>query len=136
MQMKIIVWKFLILSKNKTVCRNNVLIEMNLLINSFFFNWGISALQYCVSFCSTIKWISYMCIYICTHIDIYISLLSLTPSFYPTSHLFRSPLSTELSGVENSNPLQYSCLEKSPWTEEPCGLQLIGWKRVGHDWRD
>ena len=30
------------------------------------------------------------------------------------------------------NPLQYSCLG-NPRTEEPGGLQSVGWKRVGHD---
>ena len=25
---------------------------------------------------------------------------------------------------------------KSPWTEEPGGLQPVGWQRVVHDWRD
>ena len=34
-------------------------------------------------------------------------------------------------GGENSNPLQYSCLE-NPWTEEPGRLQSIGSQRVGH----
>ena len=29
-------------------------------------------------------------------------------------------------GVGNSNPLQYSCLGKIPWTEEPGGLQSVG----------
>ena len=33
----------------------------------------------------------------------------------------------------DGNPLQYSCL-KSPWTEEPGGLQSMGSKRVGQDW--
>ena len=28
-------------------------------------------------------------------------------------------------GRRNDNPLQYSCLEKIPWTEEPVGLQSI-----------
>ena len=31
-------------------------------------------------------------------------------------------------GEGNGNPLQYSCLE-SPWTEEPGGLQFIGWQK-------
>ena len=35
----------------------------------------------------------------------------------------------------NGNPLQYSCWSV-PWTEEPGGLQSLGWQRVGHDWRD
>ena len=29
-------------------------------------------------------------------------------------------------GEGNGNPLQYSCLEKSQWTEEPGGLQSMG----------
>ena len=29
-------------------------------------------------------------------------------------------------GEGNGNPLQYSCLEKIPWTEEPGVLQFIG----------
>ena len=35
-------------------------------------------------------------------------------------------------GEENSNPLQYSCLE-IPWTEEPGGVQSTGLQRVGHN---
>ena len=33
----------------------------------------------------------------------------------------------------NGNPLQYSCLEKLPWTEEPGRLESMGSKRVGHN---
>ena len=33
----------------------------------------------------------------------------------------------------NGNPLQYSCLGESPWTEEPGVLQSMGSQRVGHD---
>ena len=29
-------------------------------------------------------------------------------------------------GGGNDNPLQNSCLEESPWTEEPGGLQSMG----------
>ena len=36
-------------------------------------------------------------------------------------------------GEGNGNPLQYSCLEKIPWTEEPGRLQSMGSLRVGHD---
>ena len=41
------------------------------------------------------------------------------------------PGSGRSPGGENSNPLQYSCLE-NPWTEEPGRLQSIGSQRVGH----
>ena len=34
-------------------------------------------------------------------------------------------------GEGSGNPLQYSCLENSPWTEEPDGS--LGSHRVGHD---
>ena len=33
----------------------------------------------------------------------------------------------------HGNPLQYSCLKKSPWTEEPGGLQSMGLQGVVHD---
>ena len=33
----------------------------------------------------------------------------------------------------NGNPLQYSCLEKLPWTEEPGRLESMDSKRVGHN---
>ena len=33
----------------------------------------------------------------------------------------------------NGNLLQYSCLEKIPWTEESGGLQFKVLQRVGHD---
>ena len=36
-------------------------------------------------------------------------------------------------GEGNGSPLQYSCL-KSPWTQEPGGLQSMGSRRVEHDW--
>ena len=38
-------------------------------------------------------------------------------------------------GEGDGNPLQYSCL-RSPWTEEPGGLQLIWLQRVRQDWSD
>ena len=34
--------------------------------------------------------------------------------------------------LEESNPVQYPCLE-NPWTEEPGGLQSIESDRVRHD---
>ena len=39
-----------------------------------------------------------------------------------------------MAGEGNGNPLQYSYLEKIPWTEEPAGLQSMGSQSVGHDW--
>ena len=41
------------------------------------------------------------------------------------------PRSGRSPGVGNGNPLQYSCLENS--TEEPCGLQSMGFQRKGHN---
>ena len=43
---------------------------------------------------------------------------------------WEDPLEESMAG----HPLQYSCLENTPWTEEPGGLQSIGAQRVGHDW--
>ena len=43
------------------------------------------------------------------------------------SELGKSP------GEGNGNLLQYSCLG-NPWTEEPGGLQSMGWPRGGCDW--
>ena len=37
-------------------------------------------------------------------------------------------------GEGNGNPLQYSCLENIPWTEEPGGLQSMGSQKVRHNW--
>ena len=37
-------------------------------------------------------------------------------------------------GEGHGNPLQYSCLENSPQTKEPGGLQSMGSQRAGHDW--
>ena len=43
------------------------------------------------------------------------------------------PGSGRLPGERNGSPLPYSCLAwKTPWTEEPGGLQSMGLQRV-HD---
>ena len=36
------------------------------------------------------------------------------------------------SGEGNGNPLQYSCLERIPWMEEPGRLPSMGLQRVGY----
>ena len=43
------------------------------------------------------------------------------------------PGSGRSPGEANGNPLQYSCLERVSWTEEPGGLQSMGSQRVGHN---
>ena len=44
------------------------------------------------------------------------------------------PGSGRVPGEGNGNPLQYSCLENPmDRTEEPGGLQSMGWQRVQHD---
>ena len=36
-------------------------------------------------------------------------------------------------GGGHGNPLQYSCLQESPWIEEPSGLKSLGSQTVGHN---
>ena len=43
------------------------------------------------------------------------------------------PGSGRSPGGGHGNPLQYSCLERIPWTEEPGRLPSIGLQRIGHD---
>ena len=43
------------------------------------------------------------------------------------------PGSGRSPGGGTSNPLQYSCLEKIPWTEEPDGLQSMNSQTVRCD---
>ena len=43
------------------------------------------------------------------------------------------PGSGRSPGEGNGNPLQYSCLEKISWMEEPGRLQSMGSQRVRHD---
>ena len=43
------------------------------------------------------------------------------------------PGSGRSPGGGNGNPLQYSSLEKIPWTEEPDGLQSMVSQRVRYD---
>ena len=44
------------------------------------------------------------------------------------------PVLGRTPGGGHGNPLQYSCLGESLWTEEPGRLQSAGSQRVRHDW--
>ena len=44
-----------------------------------------------------------------------------------------APGSGRSSGGGNGHPLQYPCLKKIPWTEEPGGIQSMGSQRAAHD---
>ena len=46
------------------------------------------------------------------------------------------PGSGRSPGGGHGKPLQYSCLQNPPWTEESGGLQSIGSQRVRHDRSD
>ena len=43
------------------------------------------------------------------------------------------PGSGRFPGRGHGNPLQYSCLDPVPWTEEPGGLWFMRSQRDGHD---
>ena len=53
-------------------------------------------------------------------------------SAYNAGDLGLIPGSRRSSGEGNGNPLQYSCLERIPWMEEPGRLQSMGLQRVGY----
>ena len=44
-----------------------------------------------------------------------------------------TPGSGRSPGVVYGNPLQYSCLGRIPWTEEPGRVQSMGSQRVRHE---
>ena len=48
-------------------------------------------------------------------------------------HMGSIPGSGRSPGGGRDNPVQYSCLETIPWTEEPGELQFIGLQRGGHN---
>ena len=55
-----------------------------------------------------------------------------SPAMQETQEMWLQSLGREDSPRGgNCNPLQYSCLEKLPWTEEPGRLESMGSKRVG-----
>ena len=109
------------------------------------FNWGIVALQCCVSFYCTVKWISSKYTYIPFLAD-------LTPtSLHPTHVRHHRTLSwapCTLLPVPTLYFIHGSALEKAlathssvlawriPGTAEPGGLPSVGSHRAGHDWSD
>ena len=65
--------------------------EFTIFLNVFIFNWGITALQYCVSFCYASTWISHRYSYVP-------SLLNL-PQYYVVLRIPRSSLSYNLASA-------------------------------------
>ena len=95
----------------------------------FIFYWGAVALQCCIGFCYTTKWISHMYTYIRT--SLVAQMVKCLPAMQETwvrSLGQEDPLEKEKA--THSSILAW----KIPWTEGPGRLQTMGLQRVGHNW--
>ena len=103
------------LPKDSPHILTTLLIGLNVYLKFYnvCFYWSIIALQRCISFCCTMKWISYMYTYVPSFLDLHATYL-LQPT--PLSQLSRSSQITELSSV---------CFTV-------CSHQLSTIHRVGH----
>ena len=81
------------------------------IVLTFFKNWGIVALQCYVSFCCTMKWVSYMYIYIPSLLEDFPGGSDGKVSGNNAGDLGLIPGSGRSPGEGNGNPLQYSRLE-------------------------
>ena len=106
-----------------------------LLLPFLFINWFILeyiALECCVRFCCTAKWVSH------THTYIWASQVVLVVK-NPTANAgdLRDAASIPGSGRSPVEEMatHFSILAwRIPWTKESGGLQSIGLQRVGHNW--
>ena len=92
----------------------NILINLRYFSPCLLFNWGIVILQYCVSFCCTMKWISYMY----TYIPSLLSLPYIPPIWVITEHR------AELPALCSRFPLAICFIHGSAYTSIPIS-QLI-----------
>ena len=113
------------------------------------FYWKVH-LQCCISFCCTIKWVSYT--YVCINMYSFLKAFSSIIAYYKIvsrvaflmAHMVKNLPAiwkTQVWSLRWKDPLERGMATHSsilawriPWTEETGGLQSMGLQRVRHDW--